>query len=334
MNDLALTGLEGTHPLGFLAACGLLRIVTEDLGEPARLWFDGHAWLRSSLDLPALIDGLGGYVARRRSGPELGEAPFAYDTLKDELDVWSERFRQHRAAWLAGDLGAERALDFLGGQVSDLATARDGETSKPTALDTTAGRQQFVRAWRDLVAALEGDAAPRKKAARARLPADLEEALVGPWRLRDDQHPMGWDPWAERLHAYQAVAPTADKRGMTSRAAVWLAFESLALFPVAAKALRYRVVLETTGFHRSGEGVRFHWPLWSPAATLGEVRFLVGAAEVPRAAGDPRAARALAARGVTAICRSTRGDSGDQGYTILRPPDVVALPPLGGTPIV
>lgn len=337
MTDIKLAALDGTHPLGFLAACGLLRIVVEELGRTeAELWFEGDgAWLRSQLDLPALIDALGTYLARRADARELGRAgpgelP-AFDTLKAPLAEWNQRFRETRRAWLDGDEEAGRALAFLAAFVTDLVTAGDGITSKPTALDMTAGQQQFVKDARKLVhglvaATLEGNKKPKS----AQLPADLREALEGPWTYRDGTHPMGWDPWAERLHAYQAVAPTKDKRGMTSRAAVWLAFEGLPLFPVLARAGWSRAVLGTTGFTVQHDEPRLCWPVWSVPASLNDARCILTSPEVHRAAtGDSLARSQLRARGVSAVCRSLRADLGTNGYAILRPPEVITL---GGSP--
>lgn len=338
MTDIKLAALDGTHPLGFLAACGLLRIVVEELGRTeAKLWFEEDgAWLRSQLDLQALTDALGTYLARRADARELGRAgpgelP-AFDTLKAPLAEWNQRFRETRRAWLDGDEEAGRALAFLAAFVTDLVTAHDGITSKPTALDMTAGRQQFVKDARKLVHGLvasthEGN---KKKPKPAQLPAVLREALEGPWTYRDATHPIGWDPWAERLHAYQAVAPTDDKRGMSSRAAVWLAFEGLPLFPVLARAGGSRAVLGTTGFTGPHDEPRLCWPVWSVPASLSDARCILTSPEVQRAAtADPRARSQLRARGVSAVCRSLRADLGTNGSTIFRPPEVI---PLGGSP--
>jgi len=49
MKPLELTGLQGNHPLGFLAACGVLRCCSVEARREARLaWTqanDGSGWI-------------------------------------------------------------------------------------------------------------------------------------------------------------------------------------------------------------------------------------------------------------------------------------------------
>lgn len=340
MNDLRLPALDGTHPLAFLAACGVLRVVTEELGhDEAALWFDGEgACLRSKLDQESLVGALADYLGRRGGAWELGaagpnELP-GFDDLKDELTFWQERFKALRATWLEGDETAGRALAFLAAMVTDLVTANDNVTSKPTAFYMTAGQQLFIRLVRELVAELVAAAAPggtKKKPAPPRLPVDLSEALLGPWRYGDDTHPMGWDPWCERLYAYQAVSPSKDPRPKSTRAAVWLAFEGLPFFPVTPRPGDFKTTLATTGYSGRRDDVRFCWPVWTSPASCAEVRALVSCSDVvdavvPRNPEHARHAKALLrARGVSVVCRSLRADLGTKGYAILRPPEVFVL---------
>jgi hypothetical protein len=104
----------------------------------------------------------------------------------------------------------------------------------------TSGPQRFLRIAGELARTLksgEGDG-PRE-----RIRERFREGLFGPWRYRDKQHPLGWDPVFERLHALQARSPDKEDP-MSVSAVVWLAFESLPLFPVATRGGR----LLTGGF--------------------------------------------------------------------------------------
>jgi hypothetical protein len=331
VNVLRLDALEGTHPLGFLAALGLLRLLTEDARLQARMAFpDGVAVLESTLDRGELIDELGKRIAGRAGALEL-----EFDDLKESLPAWGALLRQAR------DRGADdRALRFFGAYATDLATARDGETTKPTALYMTAGQQLFVKLGRLLTEGLAHAAVAarsKRKGKPLSFPSEVAEALFGPWRYPDDQHPLGWDPWAERLYAYQAVAPTTDRRGKSTRAVVWLAYEALPLFPVFASSVgRWGSVgLQTTAFVRTDE-TRFVWPVWTPFAGIGAIRSLLSSRElhVVGRGPDPEDPQGYAlnrtrlrARGVAVVCRAVRADLGTKGYAILRPPEVV---PLGG----
>lgn len=317
MNTITWTGPRGTDPLGWLCSVGALRvIVDEGLDPDARLAFDAGARpvLHTRLDKPAVTEGLVAFARARVARPELTVG----DVLKFGPPAWAD---------VARDWRTHPSWPFAGAYTSDLVTAGSGDT-KPTALDMTAGQQKFLAAIRSTLEGMTTLPKPKGKAAPVDpAPAFVDEALYGPWRRKDDVHALGWDPSGEGLGAFTPDAP-AKMPNESVRAAVWLAFEALPLFPVFAVPSTWRPRLETTGFHREDGEQALVWPVWRPAITLDAVRVLLGHPDLPAAVSAGRgASRALAARGVTAVCRSVRADLGDKGYAILRSPLVLRLDP-------
>src|SRR5262249_19301816 len=143
----------------------------------------------------------------------------------------SNVYHQFAAAQMSTATPTHRAtVDFLAAYGSELVTQKG--VIHTTPFDMTSGQQQFLA----LVAALAQDF--RQNAQRTS--EAFVEALWGPWRYRDRVHALGWDPDGERLHAYEARSPTKTP-ARSVRAAVWLAFEALPLFPTAAVAGRLTV---------------------------------------------------------------------------------------------
>ena len=190
------------------------------------------------------------------------------------------------------------AVDFLAAYGSELMTQQ--AVMRSTALDMTSGQQQFLAA----VAAIVRDLCQSTPHAEAA----VQEALWGPWRYRDPVHALGWDPQGERLHAYEARSPTKTQ-ARSVRAAVWLAFEALPLFPTAAVAGR----LAVGGFDRAQQWLS--WPLWEAPLALPTVRSLLSLAELTLP--HPPTER-LHAMGIGFVYRSWRVQS-QYGYGVLRP---------------
>jgi len=160
----------------------------------------------------------------------------------------------------------------------------DGHIST-TPFDMTVARQRFLADVVRLARSLgdKGEA--------------FQETLYGPWRYADDQHSLGWDPTTMRWGAFTTEAST----GMANTGvagAVWLAFESLALFPCFCSGGK----LNARGFSRSGNSFDFRWPIWDAPISIATLRSLLCctdlyADEVPRA---------LSARGVKSVYSSQR----------------------------
>lgn len=200
MHKTLLTGVRADTPIGAMVSFGLLR-----LNPTFRLaWDDRIAVVYTPA--PFSADELVELVTRTAtSRPKPEDRPeFSWsNTLKNvEQAAWvnavSSAITSEQKEWLAA-FGAFGARRFY-----------------PTPFDMTSGSQKFLRE----LAMLPGSVTPES----------VREALFGPWMYRDSTHSLGWDPNMVRAGAFTSVQPRELKKER-SVAAVWLASESLPLFP-------------------------------------------------------------------------------------------------------
>jgi hypothetical protein len=279
-----LTGLHGDLPIGAMAAFGVLRICSRnERFTGAKLCWSGNggdyrATLVTENDVSTdeLVIALLSDVQKDRHWPDWEQVK---NLTPDEF-----RAEAHPAAWASSPDHRERA-DWLACFGSELAWGRDGKLES-TPFDMSVARQKFLADARRLAASLGSS-------------DEYKEALFGPWKYRDDQHSLGWDPSTIKLGAFTHKAPT----GMANtgvRAAVWLAFESLPLFPCFFA--RY---LRTRGFDYDKRDATLVWPVWRPPMNVREVATLLGWPALYT--DEPQADREeMRGRGVAAVYRSKR----------------------------
>lgn len=299
--EIVLTGLIGSNPLGALAAFGLLRACSEiqQISQPRLYWRMEDDWTavlsaRSNLDEETIVEQL----ATRQQARNLDVFSWS-----DDIRVQPENYRLHliqhgQAATSCDRLSADYYVAFG----SETVTDGSKRLVKPTAFHMTSGQQKFLKNVRELATSFSDDCA-----------GPLKEALFGPWKYEDEYHSLGWDPMTERLHALRHRAPT-NETPRSVRAAVWFAAEALPLFPTARVGER----LATTGFTRRNGITRLTWPIWSTAVGVETLKTLLAASELFSLEGW----ESLRRRGVTAIYESIRSEFG-QGYAILRPATLV-----------
>jgi hypothetical protein len=292
-NDILLPGLVGSHPLGAMAAFGLLRVCSEfsDLAGARLHWIWDQDW-RAVLRAPQavgreyLIEQL---VLRQK------DRSLSVFNWSDDIKVNPETYREQMLSHIINSsLYSRLEADYFAAYGSEMVIDKTSKGNvKPTALHMTAGQQKFLKLIsKDLAKSMS------KKTAEA-----YDEALFGPWRREDNVNSLGWDPSAKRLHALRHRAPSNDVFHCV-RAAIWLAVEALSLYPTAAISGR----LQTTGFTMT-RPMMFSWPIWEPPISLDTLRTLI-------MTSDSKAS--LRRRGVTAIYHSDRAES-IQGGAFLRP---------------
>lgn len=266
---LHLTGLDGSNPLGFLAAVGLLRVLDEvtpaDASRPVLWWEDSGRWLpwlrcsqtrdeviervvqhaRECLEQePALAfsyddDGqadLGGEGRVR----DLKPSPAGLRALQDASALAasvapSSAVRRRSVDWMAA-FGSECVLDLKG-------------RVKPGALHFTAGQQAFLSMVRELACRIDSGM--------------VSEALFGPWIGTRRLPNLRWSSWNSRGYAFQATNPSDEKRTSIA-AADWLAFTAWSKLPSLSDGRRLRTALCSGGW-KDGH---LTWPLWSRACTV------------------------------------------------------------------
>jgi hypothetical protein len=296
MARLELTGLRADLPIGVMAAFGVLRVLTlsQRVGEPRLSWIEGSGSYKPVLHTPdsVTVDTLTSLLiddARSAGGRK------SLSWTEQIKTVTRDRFMEEAVKVARDATPAEPSdIDWIAGLGSELATD-DGKVG-PTPFDMSVARQKFPGDALRLAAVLGSADRGRKQKTAAR---EYEEALFGPWRYEDDQHSFGWDPSTAKLGAFTYKAPTA-MANTGVRAAVWLAFESLPLFPVFARGHRQRA----RAFQQVGGKPVFYWPVWKPPMTLDELKSLLASAAL---VGEDRQRRVeLESRGLLAIYRSAK----------------------------
>lgn len=315
-NKVMLTGLDGSNPLAFLAALGVLRVLDEAKSdtemEPPRLtWEDTGRWRpviygRESLEevIDAILTDIRSWAAEpalnlayeKGGGPADASDANATRDLKPTPSVM--RMFLEQVARRAAE-GQRRSADAAAAFGTEIVQDNKGNT-KPTALHFTAGQQQFLK----MAVQLQQEVGRK----------ELTEALVGPWTGASKLPSLSWDATVSRLYAHRATDPSGEKRGSVP-GADWLAFLGLSFFPVAARGGR----LETTGVVGRWKDAEFTWPIWTPPATARTVRSLLAwsdlCEDVASERPDPRRPARLRARGIAVLFRSaiTRSDQGGYG---------------------
>lgn len=303
-HSVVLTGIDGTNPLGFLAALGVLCVLHEAGHDAVRLrWSRRFVWQPVLSGLPGagqeeLVAAVAGALrAERRDEIAIG---IAEDDAKKVIDSDSEHFRNIVKPLLNHASPTHRAgLDFIAAFTSDACIDKDrrgkpkeNKNGKPR-LETTpfqfirgSGQQYFLGTVVQLTQNVEEE--------------KIREALFGPWRYDDEKNSMRWDPVEDRRYALMDRDPTAsDNKPRTVWMANLLAYRALTLFSSAPR--RYGLV--TTGWSKqAGENV-FTWPLWDQPAGPDTIRSLLLLPELHMQRPDQTELRP---RGVQAVFRSRR----------------------------
>ncbi len=299
---LVLNGLDGSNLLGFLAAVGTLRVVTD--ASPSFNW--RLQW--------RLCDGI--WIPKLFSNDQLSEDDLidllmpALEKMKDQrilkfyknLNISCKQYRvETEKAQTAATLADRHEADFIAAFGCESLPISD---KKPIIQDTAlrtmsgAGHQHFLGSMQDLVKITERD--------------HLRTSLFLPWQYADERPSLRWDPVDDRRYALRWKDPSDDPI-RTMRGANRLAIEALPLLPTAPKG-RW---LRTTGFLQHYDAVWFTWPIWEVPLRMDVVRSLLSMAELQ----EPEPDRAnLRARGVVEIYRSQRITTGKfRNFTVASP---------------
>jgi hypothetical protein len=322
---LVLTGLDGSNPLAFLAALGVLRVLDYRARQYARpipklSWVDDGCWRPVLLGPPGVDAVIGEVIEDKATWSNDPAFLLAYDEsgemLLDPRDSRRKATRDlkprpdamrafldglaSRTSWQCSPSELpllRRALDTAAAYGSELVQDNNGNT-KPTAFHFTAGQQQFMKAVSELQVGVDD--------------ADLREALVGPW-LRESTLPnMSWDSTNARFYALRATNPSGDKK-TTVAGADWLAFIGLGLLPSFPREGR----LMTTCIKGGWKNSQFTWPVWEGPCTRRVASSIIRAARLRELSPGERRARGIAAVFTSSISRSEQG-----GYGSFSPAEV------------
>jgi hypothetical protein len=310
MTALVLTGLEAHNPLGFMAALGLLRVLSYqaavDGAVAPRLGFLDQGALVAAVVTPYTLEQIIDIVLRDAAAQADNRAlQFAYNEMGAVVTPGAAGAIQDlkpppAAARVLLDHAAtagRRTEALAAAWFSELVPDNKGNT-KPTAFHFTAGQQAFLAMVEDL--------------RRGITATDLREALLGPWSNTSALPSLSWDASVARLYALRAGNPSKERRGSVP-GANWLAVLGLEFFPVAVRGSRLVTTCVSGGWKDSA----FTWPVWSAPAEASAISSLL------RLSFSEWTQSQRAAFGIDTIfsCRILRSDQG--GYGTFAPAAVV-----------
>lgn len=323
-HTIVLGGLDGTNPLGFFAALGILAVADAAAPGSRLTWRNEGRWrpaLSTALDRDALISAAQEDLRTWADDPAIALSYKKVEKEKDsakkkaseakvaqDLKPTPERFRQYLAQLLVGSRdereflrGRRRPLDYAAAFGTEI--ARDGSGNvKPTALHFTAGQQEFLKS---ILALVDHDSGVNAD--------DLTEALFGPWLYRRALPVLSWDSSVARDYALRADDPSKSKKtGVPG--ADWLAFRGLAFVPVVPDGDEILTASCSGGWKSGGA---FTWALWRGGLGVGAVRSLMTIDRLDRLSAHERRAR-----GVELVLRSGIRRSDQGGYGSFMPAEV------------
>ncbi len=307
MHSVTLSGLDGSNPLGFLAAIGVLRVLSERTWAetPRMSWQQAGYWV-PHLHFVVERDGLLDVLEQDlhwdwATDPALG---LKYAKGGDGKTAWDLKpppavFRKFLKRLLDDDSPAgRRALRYAAAYAAEGPIDNNGLT-KPFALHFTAGQQEFL----DMVCGLSQGTTRQ----------DLSEALFGPWTYSRPLPVLAWDSSTTRDYALRASDPSKDKK-LGVPGADWLAFRGVAVLRSVAIGDR----IATTGCYGGWKSGGFRWPLWTRATTYRTVEALVNSVGLSELGVRERKLRGVACVWQSRIRRSDQG-----GYGSFAPSELV-----------
>jgi hypothetical protein len=284
---LLLVGLDGSNPLGFLAALGTLRALSrQHLPISVKLAWraDAGVWhpaiLGAGTDMDRMVDRVKSGLAASDPSPWFlsKKLPFEATCLRNAAvnAVGSASMGNRDQADVLAAFGVELFQDDNGMfEETSLCMVRAGDSAGNGLL----GYGTRIR-----------DNTTHN---------DLRKALLEPWRYEDEGCALRWDPAENHGYALQWTNPSKEST-VSVRGANRLAIEAMPLLPT----IPGRRQVETTAFGLpDGKKECLTWPIWQIPISMSVVQSLLTLqalqCETPRAAG-------LRERGICAVYRCDR----------------------------
>lgn len=286
-NEVVLTGLDGSNPLAFLAALGLLNLVkTHNPNEnPLLSWKKMMGMWRPAF-IGSRIKGESFCESLEMMLNSVDTTPFEID---DKLPFEVVKFRQNAVIHLRqGKSVNRRTLDMLSAFGSDICSNEQGIFQ-----DT---KLRMIRS---------GDSAGNGFCAYARTicagtsAAHIQRTLFEDWDYCDEGTSLRLDPNEDRQYALRAGDPSKEAT-VSMRGANRLAIEGMTLMYTAPVGRH----LKTTGFSElRRRSVYWTWPLWECPITVDTVKSVVSC---PYLQEESINKRQILSMGISAVFRSRR----------------------------
>lgn len=261
MTGLPLPALDGRTPLGFLAALGVLRVVTDHTRHPARLaWSpqDATAILHDAqLDIDALVADLTGIVQGIPDGGVLPETDVSFPPpgeAPDKLRLTRPAFTEYAAH--VADVDGAAGERWLASLVTDLSVDKDGRADI-SLYAAPSGKQSMRTMLEKPLALIRND------------PGLLREALAA-WR----RYPGVTGEYLDHRVLFDAVdAPDGRPAERGVPGATWLALMSYPLLRTTADGGQPMSTCWQNLGRRAGR--RMVYPLWSSPLDTAAVQALL-----------------------------------------------------------
>lgn len=283
---LLLNGLDGSNPLGFLAAVGTA-VVSQDIFPEIRLgWEQTESGWRPSLA------GCGDDEQEfsEKLSEALKDASMTVFDVDNRMPFDADKFsRKLRDVQCYSSIADRRDADFLSSFGTELYPyEKNGQFQD--------SRFRMVR---------RGDSAGQglpfyAKEMRKKVGIDhIKRTLFHAWDYQDKGYSLRWDPIEDQRYALRWRDPSKSGQG-TMLAANSLAVEALQWFPTLLIGTQAR----TTGFQRLGRReTYFVWPIWTPMVCMETVRSLLALDDLCK---KPVPRSSLVRRGIEEVYRSQR----------------------------
>lgn len=315
MNEVHLKGLEGTNPLGFLAALGVQVAFASDPEQPCLWWSDDvipHAVVDGEFSVERIADQAMEVFGRWKDSPAVNPKRHDGSTMPkgDELKLTPDDTRTYLSLAERDDSGSA----LVAALVAEGSLDNNG-AAKPSDLYFTAGQQKFLDTVRRVLGGVSLD--------------DVLTGLQGPWSYQSQLPSLGWDVIDDRVYALRANNPSPEKK-LTNPGPEALAVLGLSTYPVFARRgpgrgrqASYRTL--TQGCSESWKNGTYSWPLWHKPASPHAVKSLLAHAYSHDSTIADRS-EWFRSWGVFRILQSSIHRSSQGGYGTFRPPNVVWQP--------
>ena len=283
-DSLALPGLDGSNPLGFLAALGLFRVISVVLnpGCTRLQWAPGSGtWVPNivgcQLDADSLLNLLEANLTKQINKHPISilDKLGSSDPVQRKALFQQSTVNPHEADWIAA-----LASDFTSPSANNqLQTAR---------------RDYYFGNLASVISRTSRD--------------HLDRAIFQPWDYADplDNQSLHLDPSEDRRHAHQWNKPAGDpdrKNSGGMLGANRLAIEAIMWFI----SLPEGEALHTIGFTgQRSYNTRWTWPIWGVPLNASTIRSTLTLAELQERKVSGDAVDRLRRRGVVAAFRTAR----------------------------
>lgn len=302
---LLLTGLDGSNPLGFLAAMGVLRLadMTWPDCRPQMRWlrqcggFRPHIEMRNPPSQESFAQDISTQI---KADFQEHKPPYCYGPI---ISCPQKEFRKRAAdAAVGASLARNRhVVDFFTGFACDAVLKED--TNPKDQVETTPLSFANGQSHRNLLGDYMQMVVGAKTKAREYAAVDaacIHRALFEHWRYEDDHKELRWEPIELRLAAFSPV-------GGSVHGANVLAFWALSMLPAVPCNKELAVVgmtqLPVDGTTRQQRV--FSWPIWEHPLGVDPVRSVLACRQIQRKDDDVDHI-SLRKLGIVAVYRSEK----------------------------